>query len=608
MFSLRRRTDHGIGDVTALREWIDWAAESGVGFIQLLPINALGSDDVPSPYSAISSVALEPLYLSLEPWLIPGMPERVTFNMEGIPGKRYPGVENLVDFPRVRAWKRWVLGRSWLRFREKPEFEQLREEFKQWSLEEESWLENYVCYVVLSALFNSDCWWQWPEQDPQRARAIAAAHEPIKDYHRWLQWLCFRQWTHLRRYANSRGVALMGDIPIGVSMASADVFFERHLFDTNWCGGAPAEGEYADDPFTAKWGQNWGIPLYRWDVMAQDNYAWWRRRISYSSLIFSVYRIDHILGFYRIYAFPWMPTENDRYLHLSREEAYRQAGGRSPQFLPRDDHSPINRKHNLMDGDLYLRIILSVVPGIRVVGEDLGYVPDYVRPNMRQLGIAGFKIPHWEIQENGDIIKGDLYHPCSFAVYSTHDMPPIMQTWNHCYADVEKAKKAGYLLTCGVKLKSIPKDKKDIIYRNAENSLRVLKWFASYCSKPLKSMLKEWDDEIKSAMYKALFLANSDYAALMWTELFDVPERLNIPGTVGGINWRWRMTFNAYDAIDMPQSKWLKGMMEQAERKGVFEEQEAEKLNVAAMPFPQLMKSRENILEFFMLNPFGRSM
>ena len=80
LFSLRRNNDHGIGDLTALRQWIDWAADAHVGFLQLLPVNALGRDENPSPYSAISSVALEPLYLSLEPWTIPGLEERV-FNL-----------------------------------------------------------------------------------------------------------------------------------------------------------------------------------------------------------------------------------------------------------------------------------------------------------------------------------------------------------------------------------------------------------------------------------------------------------------------------------------------------------------------------------------------
>lgn len=607
MFSIRRRTDHGIGDLTALREWIDWAADHDVGFIQLLPVNALGSDEVPSPYSAISSVALEPLYLSLEPWLVPGLPERMSYKAGGIPGHQYPSDENLVDYTRVRIWKNWVLGRAWIRFNEGAQFEGLRDEFRAWCEEEGAWLEDFACYKVLSYLFADDCWWKWPEQNPERARCIAAGHEGSKDYVKWLQWVCARQWVHIRQYADSRGVLLMGDIPIGVSMASSDVFFQRHLFDTTWCGGAPAEGEYADDPFTAKWGQNWGIPLYRWDVMARDNYAWWRRRIRYSSHIFSMYRIDHILGFYRIYSFPWAPTENYKFVNLGYDEAARLTGGKLPGFLPRPDDTPYNRKLNLMDGDHYLQVLLAAAPGIRVVGEDLGCVPDYVRPNMKQLGIAGFKIPHWEFYDDGRIVQGGDYHHCSFATYSTHDMAPIISTWNQCYRNIAEAIGAG-LFKDG-KLVAKPREEDKETWHCAQVGLNMLNWFADYCAKPENSMISEWNDSAKNDMFRALFRSNSDYVALMWTELFDIDKRLNVPGTVGGTNWRWRMSFNAFDALEMPQSAWLKGIIDDTKRiPRTGKDGLGPHTHADALPFPTLLKSRDDIMSFFMLNPFGRSM
>lgn len=288
LFSLRRNNDHGIGDLTALRQWIDWAADAHVGFLQLLPVNALGRDECPSPYSAISSVALEPLYLSLEPWTIPGLEERV-FNETGdtLPWEQ-PSGPDLVDYPKVRFWKMWILRGAWNNFKTKPEYECIMPKFREWVKEQGSWLEDFVCFQILCDLFGTEIWWHWPEQDPARAKAIASDYEEEKDFARWLQWLCEKQWEFIRIYADERNVKLMGDIPIGVSLSSADVFFERHLFDTEWCGGAPAEGSYAEDPFTAKWGQNWGIPLYRWDVMAQDNFAWWRRRVKYCTKIFSM--------------------------------------------------------------------------------------------------------------------------------------------------------------------------------------------------------------------------------------------------------------------------------------------------------------------------------
>lgn len=557
LFSMRRENDHGIGDLCALREWIDWAADHDVGFLQLLPVNALGSDASPSPYSAISSVALEPLYLSLEPWALPGMSERIVFPPEDLPPLQFPAGSNLVDYARVRIWKQNVLQQAWRAFSLEDEYKHLRPIFRRWVAEQGCWLSDFACFMVASHLFGTNNWWQWPEQDPDRVRLMAEEYGDRLNYEKWLQWLCNSQWKMLRKYADRRGVALMGDIPIGVSMASSDVFFERQNFDVSWSGGAPPEGDFADDPFTGKWGQNWGIPLYRWDAMEKDGYKWWTRRVQRTAEIFSMYRIDHILGFYRIYSFPWKPEENPVYLHLSPDEAAARCGGRRPGFIPAPDDTPQNRRGNLMHGDHLLRVLLKAAPGVRVVGEDLGCVPDYVRPDMSMLRIAGFKIPHWEI-ENGRIVHGDQYNPCSFAVYTTHDFQPIMTSWNEWWEGVRRWQDA--------EKETIPNEKKRELETTCENCKRVLLWFADYCGMTEGDVLQGWNIHIKDALYKALFACRSNYASLMWTELFDEEQRLNIPGTTGGCNWRPRMPFTAREAARLPQSQWLKKRIAESDR------------------------------------------
>lgn len=602
LFSVRRNNDHGIGDLIALREWIDWAADYNVGFLQLLPVNALGRDETPSPYSAISSVALEPLFIAMEPWALPGMKDRVVFNVDEAPDNQYPSGDSLVDYPKVRKFKYWVFRKCWTNFRKDEILAGLRLEFEEWKSKQDQWLDDFACFKVLSSLFGTDVWWYWPEQNPDAARRIASEYADEKEFEKWLQWVAFRQYGRLRKYADYRGVALMGDIPIGVSMASSDVFFERHLFDTDWCGGAPAEGSYSQDPFTAKWGQNWGIPLYRWDVMAHDNYAWWRRRLAYTTSIFTIYRIDHILGFYRIYAFPWKPTENNTFLPLSRDEAAARTGGRLPGFMPREDDNAWNRKQNLIAGDLYLRVLLSSAPGVRVVGEDLGCVPDYVRPNMKQLGIAGFKIPHWEIEPGGKITPGDAYNPCSFATYGTHDFATIMETWNNAYAAVERAQKAG-LFKRGVLASQANEPGLEDIRRDAENSMRLLNWFADYCGVDAKSIICPWNDVVKNAMFLALMKSRADYAALMWTELFDLDWRLNIPGTIGGTNWRWRMPFTARSARKLPQSSWFKDVIEESGRIPDVTRDTWKQLKISPeqfFPFPILATDLEEVQKYLL--------
>lgn len=561
LFSLRRDPDAGLGDLMALEEWIDWAADHGVGFLQLLPVNELGDEDAPSPYSSVSSVAFEPLYLSLE--RVPGIPLPLPPSPVGLPPLQFPAARDLVDYPRVRSYKRALLREAWGNFCREEQYESLRVDFAAWVERERAWLEDYANFRVLSIAFNSTAWWTWPVQDTDVARDFVL-HDPQamrqKQYRQWLQWLCAREWSMVRKHADEKGVLLMGDVPIGLSVASADVFFNRHLFDMDWSGGAPAEGNFAEDPFTAKWGQNWGIPLYRWDVMLNDGMAWWVQRIRKLTEVFSMYRIDHILGFYRIYAFPWMPTHNAEFLPLSPDEAAAKCQGRRPGFRPHPDDTPEQRRANLMQGDTLLRTILRATPGPIVIGEDLGCVPDYVRPDLSRLRIAGFKIPHWECDPLGRIIKGDTYNPCSFATFATHDFPPLCNDWSEWYSRVEDGRRAAANA-------SLPMD--DALretLRIARDCGETLCRLGDYAGLNKKQSMTPWSAQIKTALYRALLMSRANYATLMWTELFDVPMRLNLPGVQGGINWRPRMSFTAAQAAALPQSHWLRHLSRETGR------------------------------------------
>lgn len=560
LFSMRREGDAGIGDLMALEEWVNWAAAHKVGFLQLLPVNAVGEDDSPSPYSAISSVALEPLYLALE--RVPGMQLPLPPYPESTPPGQLPGGRDFVDYARVREYKRYHCRNAFEHFEQEEEFAPLRAEFDAWVAEQGAWLQDFSVFCVLCTAFGTNAWWKWPVQDPDMARIVVDGgmrSRRAKRYRQWLQWLCARQWAQVRALADAKGVYLMGDVPIGISVASADVYFERYLFDMNWSGGAPAEGNFAEDPFTAKWGQNWGIPLYRWDVMEQDGFAWWTRRIRKLAEVFKMYRIDHVLGFYRIYAFPWMPDRNAEFLPLTEDEAAARCEGRRPGFRPRPDRTPEERRANLMQGDYLLRRLLQAAPGQLVIGEDLGCVPDYVRPDLSRLRIAGFKIPHWEIDAQRHICDGQRYNPCSFATYATHDFPPICNDWNAWYGNVKTALEA----------KANPAVSRTELrekVRVGKDCARVLYWLGEFAGLSKEECLVPWGAGIKDALFRALLASRSAYAALMWTELFDIPVRLNTPGTMGGTNWRARMPFTAAQASAMPQSAWLAELSQRSGR------------------------------------------
>ena len=309
VFALRTETDLGIGDTAAVRELIDWAAEARLRFLQFLPINATGRD--PSPYNAISSVALDPLTLDLSPAAVPELTPEASAKIIA----RHPVASlrtDRVDYPAVRLLKRDLIDAAFSRL-DGPR----AAEFRAFRQTEAPWLDDFCLFQVLMDRVGHEDWTAWPDtfNTPSMARAWhaaqAAADPEATDRalarHAYAQWLCDTQWRGLRAYAADRDIKLMGDVPFGVSWSSADVFFHPDQFNLEWCGGAPPETYFKDDLFVQKWGQNWGIPLYRWDVMESDGFAWWRQRIRKLCEVFDIFRIDHVLGFYRIYSFPVAP-------------------------------------------------------------------------------------------------------------------------------------------------------------------------------------------------------------------------------------------------------------------------------------------------------------
>ncbi len=542
-FSPRREGDLGIGDTLALREWIDWAAERQVGFIQLLPINENGTEE--SPYSGISSAALDPIYLACDVGEIPGL--RSVDIAKARDQLMSAQTSSLVNYPAVRAVKRNLLELAWAKFENAPQ--SMIEEFAHFRQTEEEWLGDYGLFRFLMEFHGEKLTWdQWPAscQTPVSAREFVAGLRQ-KDaeqvdyrigYFAFVQWLCFRQWLALRAHADARGVKLMGDVPIGISWHSSDVFFAREEFRLGWCGGSPPEGMGQDDPFFQQWGQNWGIPLYRWDHMQSNGFTWWQKRIKRLTRIFQIYRLDHILGFYRIYAFPWRPERNHEFIGLSREQAASINNGLLPDWSLRPDDTVENKAANRDDGDIRLRAILSASDGAEVIAEDLGWVPDYVRPHLLDLGITGFRIPHWDCNENGHPTPGNAFPENSFATYSTHDHDPVNGIWNGCLRVIQQHQEN-------------PNEHTAWAVGGANNTLRILSEFAGIPI-PHQAPWPPFTEGVRLRLIKALFASNSRYACLMITELFGLNDRINHPGTSGGQNWRFRLPWTLTEICGDP--------------------------------------------------------
>lgn len=519
------RTDHGlgIGDVEGLRQLADWAATAGFGLVQLLPINETGNDN--SPYNAISSVAIEPTTIHISPESMKDLPAE---DFEAIMAKAdlHKLRAGPVNYPQVKELKKALLWKAFENFAGN-DFRRntsRAKKFRAFMKEQAAWLDGYALFRVLMDENEGDERWdRWPEEQ----RTCQAASRWLREqsvfkrkeldrkikFYSYAQWIAFMQWRELKNHCNGRGVALMGDVPFGVNYYSADVFTRPELFDLTWSGGAPPEKVFKSDPFTEKWGQNWGVPLYRWDAMRADGFAWWRQRVRKVREIFHLFRIDHVLGFYRIYSFPWRPRENGDFLLLTGDQARKRTGGRLPEFRPRDDSSWENREANRAQGEEYLKVLIEEVGSHRLIGEDLGVVPDYVRPSLASLGIAGFKIPMWEKEHDGRLIDGKKYQRLSLATYATHDHPPLKALWDDLGAAAQSGD--GHALW---------------------EMKRLAEFAGIQAHKP-----QLFTDEIHAALLGALLRSNSWIAVMMITDLFGSAQRFNVPGAVADSNWSKRL-------------------------------------------------------------------
>jgi 4-alpha-glucanotransferase len=531
---LRSENDLGIGDVAVLREFIDWAAEIGFKLVQLLPINEMGGDN--SPYNVISAIAIEPTTL----YLAPGSPEDLTrddYEAALVDVDLTKLRHGAVKYAAVKKVKRRLLERAFANFSaHAAEDRQLK--FRNFCGQESAWLDDYAFFrALMEENGESEAWDKWPVEqqhiDSARAWLEQQSPERKKQFHdrehffQYVQWIANEQWSAIKSYAEERGVALMGDIPFGVNFYSADVFARPDEFAHDWCGGAPPESHFKDDQFTQKWGQNWGIPIFHWDTMRHRNFDWWRQRVRSIRRSFHLFRIDHVLGFYRIYAFPWRPQQNKKFLPLEWNRMLERTGGRAPHFHPRDDLTQDNCEANRKEGENYLRAVLEESGDTRVIGEDLGTVPDYVRPSLRSLGVAGFKIPQWEFYHDR-VIPGEEYERLSVATYATHDHKPIRALWEEAFEH--------------------PTSTSD----QARAELEKIATFARFTR---TNDQIDFERDFYPAMMEALFKSESWFAIVMITDLLARKYRFNIPGTAASSNWVRRMQRSVSQLRSSPKER-----------------------------------------------------
>ncbi|XP_072996367.1 4-alpha-glucanotransferase DPE2 [Typha latifolia] len=299
MFSVRSNDDLGVGEFLDLKLLVDWAVNSGFHLVQLLPVNDTSVHGMwwdSYPYSSLSVFALHPLYLRVRA-LSENIPEDI--KQEILRAKELLDKKD-VDYEATMATKLSIARKIFNL--EKDEILN-SSSFKEFFSENQDWLKPYAAFCFLRDFFETSDHTQWgrfgqfSKEKLEKLVSNDSLHHDVICFHYYIQFHLHVQLSEAAAYARKKKVILKGDLPIGVDRNSVDTWVYPNLFRMNTSTGAPPD--YFD-----KNGQNWGFPTYNWEEMSKDNYAWWRARLTQMAKYFTAYRIDHILGFFRIWELP----------------------------------------------------------------------------------------------------------------------------------------------------------------------------------------------------------------------------------------------------------------------------------------------------------------
>jgi 4-alpha-glucanotransferase len=479
LFSIPSRSSWGIGEIADLPRLGAWMADAGFSFVQLLPINEM-ADGQNSPYSAMSAMAIDPIFIA--PAAVP--------DIEALGGERLLAPDDrarleaarnarAVDYTTVRAIKTRALRAGFEHFRA-TEWDANTRRAKRLRLfldRARWWLDDYALFRALHAREQGRYWRDWPEGVRDRnPAALARARQELSGeilFYSYLQWLAADQWAEARDACDT---GVFGDFPFMVSGDSADVWSRQQDFRLDASVGAPP------DAFSET-GQDWGFPAYRWNAIAAGGFRWLAARARRSAELYDGYRVDHLVGFFRTYV---------------REQSGQAA------FVPAEE------REQMLQGERVLDVLSAT--GARIIAEDLGVIPDFVRETILRLEIPGYKVLRWEREwdQEGRPFKDPAGYPTtSVATSGTHDTETVAQWWDE--ADLEERRAVAAFVGPGLDPAS------------------------------------PFDAHVRDAIVTVLYASSSDLVLLPIHDIFGWRERVNTPAVIDAQNWTWRLPWAVED-------------------------------------------------------------
>jgi len=403
LFSLVSNHGWGIGEFGDLPMFSRWLLEAGQSLVQILPIHEMPSIET-SPYSALTAMALDPIYITMA-----SVGDFAGLGAElALDGAEQAELKRLQQSPRIEYSSVRKLKERWLR-RSFDRFLRLEvargtpraARFDTFVAAQSWWLDEYALFRSLAALHDERPWMNWPEPLARaESKAVEEARRVLHQemtYRSYLQWIAAEQWSDAKRL--SWPVRVFGDMPFMISANSPDVWARQHEFRFDATIGVPP------DAFSET-GQDWGLPPWRADVMAKNDFAWMRARSRRYADLYDGYRIDHLVGLFRTYVRPIDKTVD-------------------PFF------DPVEEADQAALGETLIRIFTGAPSQPDVIAEDLGSIPPFVRGSMARLELPGLKVLRWERHWDRDgqaPIDPVEFPECSVATTGTHDIEPLAAT------------------------------------------------------------------------------------------------------------------------------------------------------------------------------------